>query len=159
MAGHHTAKLDPLGINSADLNEETPPALQLAKYSFGKLDRLCSRLFVSTFWYHTHRLNFGIWRANTPAIKSTNNLGKCCGLWEECCDIACMRMGVLLECVGWKFKSLASKDAWAILSLNLNLPQKGWKVSCTFVWHQKSYVMSLDLGANSDDAKCGVMLP
>lgn len=36
VAGHHTAKLDPLGINSADLDAETPEALQLAKYSFGK---------------------------------------------------------------------------------------------------------------------------
>lgn len=35
VAGHHTAKLDPLGISSADLDSKVPPALQLAKYSFG----------------------------------------------------------------------------------------------------------------------------
>jgi len=38
VAGHHTAKLDPLGINSADLDAETPEALQLAKYSFDDSD-------------------------------------------------------------------------------------------------------------------------
>ncbi|XP_067937510.1 2-oxoglutarate dehydrogenase complex component E1-like [Watersipora subatra] len=38
VAGHHIAKLDPLGISSADLDSKTPPALQLAKYSFDDSD-------------------------------------------------------------------------------------------------------------------------
>ncbi|KAF6023589.1 hypothetical protein EB796_018093 [Bugula neritina] len=38
VAGHHTAKLDPLGISSADLNMEIPSSLQLSRYSFDESD-------------------------------------------------------------------------------------------------------------------------
>ncbi|XP_066991087.1 2-oxoglutarate dehydrogenase complex component E1 isoform X4 [Anabrus simplex] len=36
IRGHHIAKLDPLGISSADLDDKTPPELLYSHYSFGK---------------------------------------------------------------------------------------------------------------------------
>uniref|UniRef100_A0A069DY23 2-oxoglutarate dehydrogenase complex component E1 n=1 Tax=Panstrongylus megistus TaxID=65343 RepID=A0A069DY23_9HEMI len=40
IRGHHIAKLDPLGISSADLDERTPPELLYSHYSFDKMKRL-----------------------------------------------------------------------------------------------------------------------
>ncbi|KAJ8978434.1 hypothetical protein NQ317_019673 [Molorchus minor] len=36
IRGHHIAKLDPLGINSADLDDQTPQELVYRNYNFGK---------------------------------------------------------------------------------------------------------------------------
>jgi hypothetical protein len=36
IRGHHIAKLDPLGISSADLDDKHPPELLYSHYSFGK---------------------------------------------------------------------------------------------------------------------------
>ena len=39
IRGHHIAKLDPLGINSADLDDRHPQELLYNHYSFGKLKK------------------------------------------------------------------------------------------------------------------------
>lgn len=44
IRGHHIAKLDPLGINSADLDDRHPQELLYNYYSFGKPTRLRFRL-------------------------------------------------------------------------------------------------------------------
>lgn len=58
VAGHHTAKLDPLGINSADLDAETPEALQLAKYSFGKYSEQWEVLTLPSSLYQENPVLF-----------------------------------------------------------------------------------------------------
>lgn len=46
IRGHHIAKLDPLGINSADLDERHPPELLYGHYSFGKAPYLPSSIYL-----------------------------------------------------------------------------------------------------------------
>lgn len=41
IRGHHIAKLDPLGINSADLDDRHPQELLYNHYSFGKPKWTC----------------------------------------------------------------------------------------------------------------------
>lgn len=49
IRGHHIAKLDPLGINSADLDNRTPPELLYTHYRFGEYCRTTKRLDSVTF--------------------------------------------------------------------------------------------------------------
>ena len=50
-SGHHIAKLDPLGIASADLDDTIPDILTLGHYNFSKFAAL-SLNFISPFPFY-----------------------------------------------------------------------------------------------------------
>lgn len=54
IRGHHIAKLDPLGINSADLDDRHPQELLYTYYSFGKLFIEAHCLILNLFLFSLH---------------------------------------------------------------------------------------------------------